>query len=74
MSGIPTEFPSGGALDLAAVVRTQLQDSIAVNKATLATLRAKYGEALAESSIQGQAIAALTQAVALAESLLPLLL
>jgi hypothetical protein len=74
MSTVPTQFPIGyGPLDLVAVVRTQLQASIAVNKATLVVLRAKYGPAVAETSFEGQAIAALAQAVALAEMLLPLL-
>jgi len=71
MSTVPTQFPIGyGPLDLVAVVRTQLQASIAVNKATLVALRAKYGEALAETSIEGQTIAALSQAIAVAEMML----
>jgi hypothetical protein len=74
MSSIPTEFPTGGALDLAAVVRTQVQATVAVNKAALAVLRAKYGEALAEASVEGQAIAALQAAIDKAGALLPLLL
>jgi len=73
MSTIPSEFPTGGALDLAAVVRSQIEASVSVNKATLAALRARYGEALAEASVEGQAIAALRQAIAAVETLLPFL-
>jgi len=73
MSTIPTDFPTDGALDLAAVTRTQIQATVAVNKAALAVLRAKYGEALAEASLEGQAIAALEKAVAAAGALLPFL-
>lgn len=73
MSTVPTEFPTGGALDLAAVTRTQIQATVAVNRAALAVLRAKYGEAVAEASIEGQAIAALEKAITAAGALLPFL-
>ena len=73
MSTVPTEFPTGGTLDLAAVTRAQILASAAINSAAVVVLRAKYGAALAETSREGQAIAALLKAVAAAELLLPFL-
>jgi len=73
MSTIPTAFPTGGALDLVAIVRTQIQASVMVNRAALEALRAKFGAATTEASVEGQTIAALEKAISMASALLPLL-
>jgi len=68
---IPNQFPSGDPQDLAHVTTTQVQSTVDLAQAALASMRAKYPAAMNEASIEGQAIQALTQALALLPLLLP---
>lgn len=71
MSSIPTAFPaSDDSQDLAAVTPVQVHAAIEGIKEARAALRAKEGDALAEASIEGQALA---MAQGLLERVLPML-
>jgi len=73
MTSVPNEFPSGSPLDLAKVTRTQVVSQIQVNKDSVLALRAKYGDAMTEASVEAQAINALEKGIGLFEMVLPLL-
>ena len=73
MTSIPTEFPSSDPQDLAAVTPTQVHEAITGQEESIAGLRAKYGPALAETSVEGRALAALEAGLPLLNSLLTML-
>jgi len=73
MTGIPTAFPSDDPQDLAAVTPVQVHKAIEGIKAAQAALRPKEGAALAEASVEAQAINALEFAKGLLERFLPTL-
>lgn len=70
MTNIPGSFPSGDPLDLASVRRAQVETALEDAEWALAGLREKYGEALAEASIEGRALLALEKAMPLLQALL----
>ena len=67
---VPTEFPGGSPLDLAAIPRTQVETAIRFNAEAQEALRQKYGEALAEASVEYQVMEALKAAAPLLQALM----